>query len=187
VTCAGFDRWLDEGRPRAGLEVMSAHAEGCARCMRALAASLELDALLASPVRTAHPSPASFTERVMRRVSATPQVAPVAPPAWLGAKARSAPIWLRVLSDPAAALALIVAALFAWRGPELLSAVPVVGLAISGAVASLLSALRLPSLAPMPEAFPLALMFASLPAMLWLGWRLLRATEALTARVARRG
>ena len=186
MSCADFDRWLDDGRPGARLEAMSAHAAGCARCMRSLAASLDLEALLAAPARVEAAAPASFTERVMRRVRVTRQVAPVAPPAWLGARARSAPLWLRVLSDPAVALALILAALFAWRAQKLVAAAQAATAAWSGAILGPLASFGARAFGPMPEAFPLALMIAALPPMLWLGWRLMRATEAMTARVARR-
>jgi hypothetical protein len=188
VTCAEFDRWLDEGRPRATLQAMSAHAAGCARCMRALAASLELDAALAAPSRVqARAAPAGFTERVMRRVSVTPQVSSAPAAAWLAEKARTAPLWLRVLSEPAVALALAAAALLAWRGPTLFTTAPGALAAIAGAITNLSGSLKLPLAQPMPQALPLALMIAALPPLLWLGWRLLSASEAATLRAARRG
>jgi len=186
VTCAEFDRWLDEGQPRERLEAMSAHATSCARCMRALAAALEVDALLASPDRIAGRAPADFTERVMNRVIVTPQIsaAPISAPARLGTGLRSGPLWLRAVSDPAVVLALLVAALVAWRGPALVVAAPAAALALAGRAAALFSA---PRLVPpgVPDWARLGVMIAALPPLAWLGWRLFRATEAVAARVAR--
>lgn len=110
MNCEAFERWLDEGRLETSEPAMLAHAAGCARCGAALAAMSELEHALES---SSTPAPAHFTERVMSRIReqrARATDLTVEPAfAW----------WVRVAADPAAALALVVAALVLWRGDSL--------------------------------------------------------------------
>jgi hypothetical protein len=105
--CAQFDAWLDEGRDAAQATAAAAHAATCPRC----AAAFELESLLGAP--PAVEAGAAFTENVLYRVRdaerahAAARLVRVEPDAaW----------WLRAPAEPSAALALVVAALLAWRG-----------------------------------------------------------------------
>ena len=110
--CGQFDTWLDSGRDASLARSANAHAAGCARC----AGVLELEALLAEPPSVR--ADTSFTEGVLFRVrdaerarAAARLVLADTEPAW----------WLRAPAEPSAALALIAAALLAWRGNGLWS------------------------------------------------------------------
>jgi hypothetical protein len=100
VNCARFDLWLDQGRAPIAEAAMLRHAGECARCARALQASLAMDeALEHEPARV--PAPATdFTDRVMARLGPRPLAAPPVP---------LPPLWLRVAGDRA----VIAAAAFA--------------------------------------------------------------------------
>ncbi|MBI1799297.1 MAG: hypothetical protein HYR73_06385, partial [Candidatus Eisenbacteria bacterium] len=101
MTCAEFDRWLNEGCPGAGHAPALAHARECARCAGAWAGALEIDRRLTSFTPA---TPAGFAARVMTRVGAAPRrAAPWSPPDpmdW----------WVRAAADPATVLALALAA-----------------------------------------------------------------------------
>lgn len=191
LDCAAFERWLDEGRPAAGARAMRAHAEGCARCARALAAALELDAALARPALAA--APADFTATVMRRVRqvrlarAAAGALPVTPAlAW----------WVRVAADPVTALALVLAAGLLW-GREPLWALAA---ALSHRLTALGSlSLDLPGAARVTIEAPAAIQaftsptvllglgVALVPVVLWASWSLYRWSEhAFAAPFARR-
>ncbi len=118
MTCDQVDRWLDQGGSGADAAEAQAHATSCARCSVALAAALELDALLAADFA---PAPEALTERVMARVALARRTAwRLEPPAfdW----------WVRAAAQPSVALALVLAALLMWRGDFVL------GLASQGLV-----------------------------------------------------
>ena len=169
MTCAEFDRWLDEGAVAAPEREALEHLRTCARCAAALRAARELDVALAD---FAAPAPAGFTERVMRRVVDAPRRvvawAPAAEMAW----------WVRVAADPAVALALVVGGLVAWRG----AALPGVAMSlVESALAKLPGAPpALPGgadwralIAPLSSpSVVLALSIAVAPGMLWASWRL---------------
>ncbi len=163
MNCEAFERWLDDGRLETSEPKMHAHAADCARCGAALAAMLELEHALES---AATPAPLHFTRRVMSRVSeqraraADRMVEPAF--AW----------WVRVAADPAAALALVVAALLLWRGEAMLRA----GLALTANVAQLATAAgRATPALPAPLQVPyvsLAFALAIAPLALWGAFRL---------------
>jgi len=117
-TCGLFERWLDEGRGSAGAAAMEAHAAGCARCGRALAAAAALEAALAVP--PAARAPPGFTEAVLARALAARPAAPARParPWW-----RVALPWLPALGLCAVGAAW--AAWLAWDGLRELPAAPI--------------------------------------------------------------
>jgi len=183
ASCETFERWLDAGRPAAAEPAARAHAAGCARCATALRAALEVEGLLAAGLA---PAPAGFAARVMERVEAArragaapagyaPHAAPIAPPAfdW----------WVRAAADPAAALALVLAALVAWRGEamvalvarglERLSAQPLfaTSAAAGGALARAAGSLSLTAPGPIG--------LVVLMALPWASWLLFRWSESL--------
>lgn len=125
MRCEAVDRWLDDGRPE-GLAVdAEAHARTCARCGAALEASLGLDALFSVPAPRA---PQGFTDRVMARVAqarTSPEPARAAPD-----DAPALPWWVEMMGEPAAALALGVAAVTALQAPAWVRSGPAV---VSGA------------------------------------------------------
>ena len=98
AACRAFDTWLDEGMPEAD-GAARAHAAGCARCARALDAARALGRALADEL---HAAPRGFTEAVMARIAirAPGLTMPPTSLAW----------WLRAPAHPAAALALMLAA-----------------------------------------------------------------------------
>jgi len=183
ASCERFERWLDAVRPAAGEPAARNHAESCARCAASLRAALEVDGLLAAGLA---PAPAGFAARVMERVEAArrasaalagypPHAAPIAPPAfdW----------WVRAAADPAAALALVLAALVAWRGGamvalaarglERLSAQPLfaTSAAAGGALARAAGSLSLNAPGPIG--------LVVLMALPWASWLLFRWSESL--------
>ena len=182
MRCADFDRWLDEGSPRAEEGEALAHAGGCARCAAALDSARALDDALASYSIAAPPQ---FAARVMERVRRAPRVERPARAASYATPAPAMDWWVRAAADPASALALLLAGLLAWRANAaqhaalafaqglLANARPWLDRLTSG------SGMALPRLA-VPLGDPnvmLALLLAVAPAMLWISWRLFAWTE----------
>jgi hypothetical protein len=122
MDCGTFERWLDQGMPAEDAAAARRHAADCRRCAVSLAEYDAIEALLAAPA--AH-APAGFSERVMARISTGPLPVPVAPVAGTVAW------WLRAAMDPAAVLALALAALLTWRWDSLWA----LASAASGAIA----------------------------------------------------
>ena len=105
MTCAEFDRWLDEGMTEDGSTAALTHARTCPRCSALLdpARSIET-AFLADeiPVR----APAGFSSSVMTRVRAleaagTHELVKDPPSRW----------WIALLTDPVASVSLTVSLL----------------------------------------------------------------------------
>jgi hypothetical protein len=155
-----------------------AHAAACARCAPVLAAAIEIDALLAAPSTLT--APAGFTDRLMARiaeVSAVRARAPlVAPPAF--------PWWIRAATQPAAALALAMAALVAWRGDALVAAAIRLARGMAGG----------PPIEIAPVAAPLdrpevlfGLVLGFLPVLAGSAWLLYRGCERLVLAAPRGG
>ena len=120
MNCRDVDRWLDEGGSAASpaeshLEAM-AHARICARCLAALAATDELERLLAAPSVRA---PAGFAGRVMARVARTRQAGARIPVADLLPFFQTVPWWVRVTLEPATLLATLLASVMLWQGDRL--------------------------------------------------------------------
>jgi len=105
MTCAEFERWLDEGRLEAQPATAMAHAAACNSCARALVAAEAVERFLALEPP---PAPAGFTRRVMARVE-TPVAVPLPP---------ALPWWMRAALEPAAILAMVLLTVvtWGWRG-----------------------------------------------------------------------
>jgi hypothetical protein len=110
MTCAAFDRWLDDGMPEGAAAACHAHARGCARCAAALEAARAIEAALSeaapgempAPVR----APASLSAGVMARVRAAESLR-----ARELDRAPEEGWWIRLLSDPVSSVSLTVALL----------------------------------------------------------------------------
>jgi len=131
VNCAAFRHWLDDGRPGPD-DGATAHAQRCPACAAALEADRTIERLLSQGPSAA---PAGFTGRVMARVvaRAAPARVPVMP-------APALPWWARAARDPAAVLALAVAALLAGRWSALWAASSTAGQGAAQWVARAISA-----------------------------------------------
>ncbi len=137
-------------------------------------AESELDAALAA-FRAA--APPRLTDRVMARLSATPQRAPE----W--APAPTLDWWVRAAAEPASVLALLVAALMAWRPGAMGQGMLSLAQFMIGGARSIIERMGVPAAAA-PFAAPLsnprivlALTLTVLPAVLWASWRLFRWAE----------
>jgi hypothetical protein len=132
MNCEAFERLLDAHGPDALPGDARAHAGGCARCARMLAAAHEVDALLLAPVTTV--APTGFTDRVLARIGTAPVAAPIptVQPVRIATASDPMPEWIRFVAEPATAGALVVAALVIWQAPRLLT----LGRALASAVAS---------------------------------------------------
>jgi len=185
ASCETFARWLDAGRPAAGEPAARGHAEGCARCAASLRAALEVEGLLAAGLA---PAPAGFAARVMERVEAARRaggaLAPSGYPPHAGAVGPQVfDWWVRAAADPAAALALGLAALVAWRGVamvafaarglEWLSAQPLFATAAAAGGTLARAAGSLSLTAPGPIGLVV------LMALPWASWLLFRWSESL--------
>jgi hypothetical protein len=106
--CDQFRRWLDEGRPAAGLVTANSHASQCAVCARAEEAVGDLERLLALGPE---PAPPGFVENVMGRIARSPVPA-------VSREAEDVPLpgWIRAVLDPGFVLSLTLAALLASGG-----------------------------------------------------------------------
>lgn len=109
--CARFERWLDDGMLAEADAAARAHAATCVRCAAALAAAHALDAALE---RSAVAAPDGFADRVMERV-ARARLARL----FARVEPDALPWWVRTAAEPAAALALGLAALVTWQYPAL--------------------------------------------------------------------
>jgi hypothetical protein len=118
MTCAAFDRWLDDGMPEGVAAACHAHVRGCARCAAALEAARAVLAALseAAPGEAASPvrAPAGLAAGVMARVRAAESLR-----AREVERATEEPWWIRLLSDPVSSVsltvALLAAALLIWN------------------------------------------------------------------------
>lgn len=108
MSCAAFERWLDDGMPEAQADAARSHAAGCTRCAASLAAAEAIEAGLA---RAAFAAPASFTDSVMARVASL-EAASVRP---APARQDALPWWVRTASDPAVAGAAALGGLLIWK------------------------------------------------------------------------
>jgi hypothetical protein len=174
MSCDRVDRWLDQGGDEADAVAAQAHAASCARCAAALAAALEIDALLAADFG---PAPEAITEQVMARVAIARRAQwRFDPPAfdW----------WVRAAAQPSVALALALAALLMWRG-DLVLALASQGLIWLATQLASASAAAPVSFAPATRT---ALRLVLLIATPWASWLLYRWSEdfARPHRAARR-
>ena len=103
MSCADFERWLDEGEAEEGADVAHAHSATCPRCAASWRAAQALERSLAAVPAWA---PATFTDRVMARIGNGRALAPMVAPAL--------PWWIRAAMEPATVLALAAAGAIAW-------------------------------------------------------------------------
>ncbi len=178
MNCESVERWLNEARPTAGEAGACAHAAGCRACARALEAALELEVVLAAGLA---PAPPGLTAGVMARVERAQRrdlASLPAPPAfdW----------WVRAAAEPAAALALVLAALLLWRGPALTAPTAQAVAGLAGLLASALS-WALSALGAGLEPARAALSLVALMALPWASWLLFRWSEVLIRPRSLRG
>lgn len=120
MTCAAFDRWLDDGMPEEIATPCHAHARGCARCAVALDAARAVESALSEASSGETPAqvrvPTGFSAGVMARVREAESLR-----AREVEKAPEERWWVRLLSDPVSSVsltvALLAAALLIWN-PE---------------------------------------------------------------------
>jgi hypothetical protein len=115
--CARTTRWLDEAGDDAESALVAAHAASCASCSARVEAGRAVLTLLTSSAAPVLPA-AGFAMRVRARIAATAQDPPAESVA--AARARAAfelalrrdafPWWVRAATQPACALALVLAA-----------------------------------------------------------------------------
>jgi len=133
MNCDSFELLLDEHGPDDLPADAVAHAAACAHCARALAAARSIESLLIAP--TTVPAPGGFTDRVLARIRVAPAMAPAAASARLPVVFDPLPQWIRCISEPATAGALVIASLVVWQAPRLLSLARVLASAVAARVA----------------------------------------------------
>ncbi len=172
--CARFARWLDDGMPSDAAPAHEAHAAACAACAAALADARSLDLAFERALAAA---PEGFADRVMARVAGARRARPAA---WIEPDAL--PWWVRAFADPAAVLALMLAALALWQYPLLARLAGSAWRVLSGPAVSGLVRLPglpqdLPRLAVFTDPYVLAgLALAGLPLAWWAGLAMYRWT-----------
>jgi hypothetical protein len=180
VTCAAFDRWLDEGLPEPAAAGARDHAARCARCAAELAAA---EAIETGLMRATFTAPAHLTDAVMARVATleAARVAPAPPSRWSDAF----PWWVRAAGDPAAAFAAVLCALLFWKWDAIAGA----GVATAAWLANTSTAASavLPGIAWTAPGLGVQVAFAVLlvPASLWLGRASFRVSEHWMEHAAR--
>jgi hypothetical protein len=176
VSCAAFERWLDDGMPGAEAEASRAHAAACPRCAAALAAAEALDAGLA---RAAFSAPTGLTDEVMARIAALEahRGAPAAP----GGFRDAFPWWVRPALDPAVVGAFLLCGLLALKWNALAAA----GVATAAwlARASAEATPALPAWTP-SLGMQIALAVILVPASMWFARAAFHASEKWVERAS---
>ncbi len=175
MTCAEYERWLDDGMPEGDVSSAArAHAAACAACAAAFAAAQEIDLLLAAPPA---PAPERLTDSVMARVQAIEAVraeqsrAAIVPGTFVFGSEQA--WWVRAAAQPAAALALMLAALVLWQRDTLETYARALISNASGTLAvAFTNGLGLETMPGLPEAFAkpevmLGLAIAISPVLAW--------------------
>lgn len=186
MSCDAFEWLLDERGAGALPAEARAHAAGCARCARALAAATALERALAAHFAPGDAAPpAGFAERVLARIAALERAARVT-------GGDDLPGWVRAAGEPATALAAIVAALMLWQGPALTRGARALAAAAGPLADGLRQAGELPGLAALGRAFALpgapawvggvAAVAALAPPLALVALALWRASERVVAR-----
>lgn len=133
MNCDSFDLLLDARGPDDLPADAVAHAATCAHCGRALAAAQSIESLLIAP--TSVPAPSGFTDRVLARIRTASAIAPATVSARVPAVFDPLPQWIRCISEPATAGALVIASLVVWQAPRLLSLARVLASAVAARAA----------------------------------------------------
>ena len=179
MNCADLGRWLDGGMPPQAEAAVREHASQCLPCSALLRAQREIDALLGGRAERLRDH-SRFVDQVMERVSIAGSPArrielwPAAPMPW----------WVQAATDPAAALACVLAALLYWKLDWFLVLTRFVG--------DRWSVLAVPALSEARSAIgldrpgvALGLELSGLMALGWISFYLYRWSERLTRRSAR--
>lgn len=179
MTCAEFDRWLDEGMRAADAAAARTHAGACARCATALEAALAIEAAFsdASVAERAFPAvraPEGFASSVMARVgdlepAIVPRIAEATEQRW----------WIRFVTDPVAVVsataALLALTLLIWN--------PAWVLRLGG---SWLTWVTRAGATSMGSTLWLTVLATAAPLTIWLAWQIGRALErAMVLQVTR--
>ena len=182
MTCAEFDRWLDEGMHEADGAAARTHASACARCAATLQAALAIETAFseASVAARAVPAraPEGFASSVMARVRELEaarglQIAEASPQRW----------WIRLLSDPVATVSITVSllalGLLLWNPAWVLRFGGWLG-------AHCLSWVASAGTVPVNSTLWLAVFATATPFTVWLVWQIGRALErAMVLQVTR--
>lgn len=176
MTCADFERWLDDGMPEDAAAPARAHAAGCVRCAQARAAAEALESGLA---RAAFAAPAGLTDHVMARIAAIEAHRAVRVPLVEDAF----PWWVRATWDPAAVAAAALGALLIWQWDALARAGTAAAAWLARAGAGTASAAP-----PWAPGLGMQLVIAMLlvPVSLWLARAAFHASERWVERAAGR-
>jgi hypothetical protein len=173
MNCPGFQRWLDEGMPASSGPAPRLHASACARCGADLAAA---EAIEQGLVRAMHRAPEGLTDHIMARVAAieSQRAVPV-PMAWRDAF----PWWARAAGEPAAVAAMLLCGLLVWQW----RAVARAGVELTAWLVRGEPAVMLPA-----QSFGthVALLVILVPASMWLGRAMFRASGNWVERAAGR-
>lgn len=114
MNCPEFDSSLDTEGPEHLSPTAHAHAATCPRCARAWSAARALEqALERGLVRAEVAAPERLLHAVMQRVQPRRAHAPVV------VEAHPIVWWVRLAAQPSSAAALVLAALWVWRGADL--------------------------------------------------------------------
>jgi hypothetical protein len=139
VTCAAFERWLDEGSPDDRAAAMDAHARTCDRCARSARAAAAIDHAFASSVMSATARASEgLTDRVMARIDRVEDLRRTHAPL---VAAPALPWWLDALAQPVTALVALLCGLVVWRYETLLGGFAVTAKLLSLATPPLVSGL----------------------------------------------
>ena len=175
MRCETFDRWLNEGRPQEGAAESQAYARTCARCGAALEAALGLETWLAALVARA---PEGFADRVMARIAFADAATEPARVEVVDAEP-ALPWWVEMITEPVAALALLVAALLAAMAPAWVTRGPAAFASLGAWLSSLIDGFALQVGAALNPTLTDALVLALLPPILLLSLPLYQLAQRL--------
>ncbi|HET9251503.1 MAG TPA: hypothetical protein VFP58_05240 [Candidatus Eisenbacteria bacterium] len=188
MTCAEFDRWLDEGMPEADADAARTHAGSCTRCAAALKAALAIETAFTIEISRGEAgvtaraasirAPEGFASGVMARIGELEGMR-----RRHTAEAPSQGWWIRVLSDPVATVSITVSlfmvALLIWDPSWVFG---LTGQLAGRWLAWVANAGDIPSSA----SIRLALLATAVPFALWLVWRVGHELErALVLQITR--
>lgn len=173
MTCANFERWLDDGRPDRDAPRMLAHAATCGLCEGALQAASEVEAALSFVPTDVMPAATSagFNDSVMRKVHAV---------ALLQEAEKASSWWARALTEPSFVVSIALATGAVWQ----YRALSALALAFSARVVLWIDGLLGPrNSSPGWEAVAnpvamLGLALAITPPILWISWRFFQVRQS---------
>jgi hypothetical protein len=110
MTCADFQRWLDEGRPDAERSRMTGHSAQCIRCERELVAANEMERVLAVAVPVA--VSAGFNDLVLQRIHSSRS-------GWR----RALDVFGQIMAEPLVPLCAALTVMIGWSHEALMRAI----------------------------------------------------------------